>query len=208
MSLYMADYEGHIKGGLIAFGILFFFLAVFHIAFGSFAFVEYPVFFGLCLFGAMWPDTDTGSKSQIVIYTIFLVVDIFLIFVLNYYKEAAVFGLFAMLPAISKHRGWTHSPKWIIVTGLPLLSPSFLGNDFLIDVRVYEYRNLIFFGVPYYLSFLIGAFSHVALDRSMTLRNRVLGQKNKKSEKKKEYNATMSGTRKDPKKSAKKVKAK
>ncbi|MCP4134339.1 MAG: hypothetical protein GY754_25415 [bacterium] len=164
----MSGYEGHMKGGLVSFGILFFFLLIFQLIFGSFALVEFPLFFGLCLFGAMWPDSDIGSKSRIVVYIIFLIIDCFLIFFLQYYREAAIFGLFAMLPAISKHRGWTHSIPWILVVGLPLLAPSFIfkNNDFLVDVKIHTYRNLIYAGVPYYLSFLVGAASHLVLDRA------------------------------------------
>ncbi len=176
----MADFKGHIRGGLLAFALLFIILLLFKIFFGSFALIEFPIFFGLCLAGAMWPDTDTGSKSRVIIYTIFIAIDLVLIFFLNYYLEAAILGLFAMLPGAGKHRGWTHSPWWILATGLPLLSPSLLGNDFLIDVRIYEYRNLIYFGVPYYLSFIIGAFSHLALDYSFTIRRMVTGQTTKK----------------------------
>ncbi|MCB1158744.1 MAG: metal-dependent hydrolase, partial [Leptospiraceae bacterium] len=130
----------------------------------SFARVEFPIFIGLCLFGALWPDTDVGSTSRIIIYVLFFIIDVLLIFVFKYYLEAALFGLFTMLPAVSKHRGWTHSKFWTFIVGLPLLAPSFVAGEFLIDVHIYEYRNLIYFGVPYYFSFLFGVASHLILD--------------------------------------------
>lgn len=105
----MSGFEGHTKGGIVAAGIYILLLLIIQVFSTSFAWVEFPIFIGLCLFGALWPDTDVGSTSRIIIYVLFFIIDVLLIFVFKYYLEAALFGLFTMLPAVSKHRGWTHS---------------------------------------------------------------------------------------------------
>jgi hypothetical protein len=163
----MAGFKGHILGGVVVAIPLMITLGVIGILFGSFAWFEYPIFLGFCLFGAMWPDTDIGSKSRIITYTIFIILDGVLIY-FGLYFEAAIFGLFAMFPAVTKHRGWTHSVFWTLVVGLPLLIPSFIADvDLFLGkyVRVHTYRNLILFGVPYYGSFVVGALSHIVIDK-------------------------------------------
>lgn len=178
----MSDFKGHITGGLYAALYTFGLLLVFQIVFHCFSLLEFPVFIFFAIFRSMWPDSDIGSKSRIYIYAIFIIIDIVLIFFLEYYFEAALLGLFAMLPAVSKHRGWTHSIKGNILVGLPLMAPSFFGNSFLVDLKVYEYRSLVFFGVPYFLSFLSGAFSHLYLDRASIFKHfRKKNNSNKKS---------------------------
>ena len=157
----MAGYKGHTIGGLIAF--LFFGLTlIFFISFLNP--LEIPILFILCLLGALWPDVDTASKGRILFYLIFIILDVILI-LLRYYEHAALLGLFAMLPAISKHRGWTHSLWAAFVVPLPLIFFSFLGDEILFSMRDYEYRNHIFIGLPYYLAFTTGILSHLIIDR-------------------------------------------
>ena len=181
----MPGFESHVKGGLYGALITGGCFLLIQLFFHSFAWVEFPIFILLVVFGSMWPDTDIASKSRIVIYTIFVAIDLFLIFALNYYYEAAILGLFTMMPAITKHRGWTHSIKGNLFVGLPLLAPSFYGNGFLIDLEMYTYRNLIFFGVPYYLSFFMGAMTHLYLDRASWFQRFKKKKVKKKSPKKK-----------------------
>jgi len=176
----MSDFSGHIRGGYYAAFICLTVMLPFQIFFLSFSWLEFPVFILFALFGSMWPDSDIGSKSRIYIYMIFVVIDVILIVVLDYYFEAAVLGLFAMMPAVSKHRGWTHSIKGNLLVGLPLMAPSFFGNGFLVDLKVYQYRDLLFFGVPYFAAFLAGAVSHLYLDRASIFKGLRKSGKNKK----------------------------
>ncbi len=175
----MSDFSGHIRGGFYAAFICLAIMLPFQILFSSFSWFEFPLFILFSLFGSMWPDSDIGSKSRIYIYMIFVVIDIVLIAVLDYYFEAAVLGLFAMMPAVSKHRGWTHSIKGNILVGLPLMAPSFFGNGFLVDLKVYQYRDLLFFGVPYFAAFLAGAMSHLYLDRASLFKKTCFNAKGK-----------------------------
>ena len=161
----MSDFKGHFKGGLVAAGIFLILAIIAQILFHPLAWIEIPLLLAVCLFGAFWPDADIGSKSQQVIYIIFIIIDVVLIFGLKYYREAAILGLFTMLPAIGKHRGWTHNPLWALAVGLPfLIPPAVIGNQFLIDIDAHLARGLLFVGIPYYIAFLAGVMSHLALD--------------------------------------------
>jgi hypothetical protein len=170
----MSDFSGHFKGGIFTAFSVFMIFFIMELLFHCFSPFEFPVFVFLALFGALWPDTDIGSKSRIYIYMIFIITDILLIFLFEYFFEAAILGLFAMLPAISKHRGWTHSILGSLVVGFPLLAPSFYGNSFLVDLKVYEFRSLILFGIPYFAAFMAGALSHLYLDKASVFNKKPL----------------------------------
>lgn len=160
----MSDFRGHFRGGLIGAALVILIALIFKLIWNSLSWVEFPLVAIICILGALWPDTDIGSTSRRLFYGVLILIAIPLI-LFHYYLEAAILGLLAMFPAISKHRGFTHSAIWAFIVGLPLLIPSYLSDEFLVDIKVYEYRNLIFFGLPYYLAFLAGTYSHLILDR-------------------------------------------
>jgi membrane-bound metal-dependent hydrolase YbcI (DUF457 family) len=147
----MPGYKGHITGGVVAGGL----------AAGA-AFIlnhtENPPYLaaimGFGMLGAMFPDSDTDSKGQNLLYTIFVIIDGVLLYK-HAYTLAAWLGFAAMLPALGHHRGWTHSWLAMVLVGSPILIiPAFLfGNN---PVAVY---------MPLYLSFTLGYFSHLLLDR-------------------------------------------
>lgn len=107
------------------------------------------------LMGALFPDTDTDSKGQNFFYGILVVLDLALM-IKGMYKWAAVLGFCAMLPAVGRHRGWTHTWWAMLIVPLPLL---------LLPV--------VFYGVPaagpapFYAAAVAGYFSHLVLDRRM-----------------------------------------
>jgi membrane-bound metal-dependent hydrolase YbcI (DUF457 family) len=123
--------------------------------------IGYPlVLFGLCLMFALWPDVDTNSKGQDVFYTIFFVADLMLI-AARRFEEAAYLGLFAILPILGKHRGWTHTYWAMLLVPLPLVVlPYVLAPE----------RPLS--GLPFYGAAVVGYASHLLLDR-IGLRRRV-----------------------------------
>ena len=75
--------------------------------------------FVIALLFGLWPDVDITSKSQKIFYGVLFVVNFSLILFLRRYLESAIIGLLAMLPVLSKHRGWTHSRVTMIL--LPML---------------------------------------------------------------------------------------
>ena len=155
----MAGYRGHIAGAIVFFLgylALLVYLYSMNAAYQQFSTLEllgYPVaMFALAVMFALWPDVDTNSKGQDVFYAIFLVADLFLIATRNF-EEAAYLGLFALLPVVSRHRGWTHSWWAMLLIPSPLL---------VLPYVLFPDRPLA--GLPFYGAALVGYFSHLVLD--------------------------------------------
>ena len=155
----MAGYRGHLAGATVFFLgylALLVYLYSMNAAYQQFTTLEllgYPVaMFALTIMFGLWPDVDTNSKGQDVFYAIFLVADLFLIATRNF-EEAAYLGLFALLPVVSRHRGWTHSWWAMLLIPSPLL---------VLPYVLFPQRPLA--GLPFYGAALVGYFSHLVLD--------------------------------------------
>lgn len=155
----MAGYRGHLAGATVFFGLYLAGLALVYSVdqayrqFSDLELVAYPVaLFGLCLMFGLWPDVDTHSKGQNLFYALFFVVDVVLI-ATRQFEEAAYLGLFCILPALGKHRGWTHSTWAMLLIPSPLLVlPYVLAPE----------RPLA--GLPFYGAAVVGYFSHLVMD--------------------------------------------
>ena len=155
----MAGYRGHLTGATAFFGLYLAALAfLFSVdgawrRFSELELVAYPVALGgLCLMFGLWPDVDTDSRGQRLFYSIFFVVDAVLI-ATRMFEEAAYLGLFCILPALGRHRGWTHTTWAMLLVPAPLLAlPYVLFPD----------RPLA--GLPFYGAAVVGYFSHLVMD--------------------------------------------
>lgn len=133
--------------------------------------------FTIALLFGLFPDVDIKSKSQKIFYSLLFVLNLSLILIFQRYLEAAILGLFAILPILSKHRGWTHSRiTMILLPGLFLVIPLYVEySDYgvgwkelpeLLDSLV-EHENLdetVRSGLAFYVAGLIGYASHLFLD--------------------------------------------
>ena len=122
--------------------------------------------FIIAVLSGLWPDVDIKSKSQRICYRIFIGLNLVLIF-RGYYAESAVLGLFAMLPLIGKHRGWTHSRLTMpLLPGIFLLLPIYFNLDAFNfrEPTAPENLQLIKTGLPFYTASLIGYATHLQLD--------------------------------------------
>ena len=122
--------------------------------------------FVIAVLSGLWPDVDIKSKSQQIYYRLFLVFNVVLI-IRGLYLESAFLGLFAMLPLIGKHRGWTHSRFTMLV--LPaafLILPVYFHRDLFNPQDLLSSQNLdlIKIGLPFYVASLIGYATHLHLD--------------------------------------------
>ena len=127
------------------------------------------------LFG-LWPDVDIKSKSQKIFYSVLFALNLVLIVFLQKYLESALLGLFAMLPIMSKHRGWTHAKTtMILLPSVFLLIPVYSAHsEWATDGNLADLLNAILewdgvtdalrSGVPFYVASFIGYASHLHLD--------------------------------------------
>lgn len=155
----MAGYRGHLAGASVFYGFYLLGLGVVYAvgaAYTQFTPVElvaYPfALFGLCLMFGLWPDVDTNSVGQDIFYTIFFVVDVVLI-ATRHFEEAAYLGLFAILPVLGKHRGWTHTWWAMLLVPAPLL---------VLPYVFFPERPLA--GLPFYGAAVVGYASHLFMD--------------------------------------------
>ena len=157
----MSHYKGHVWAGLAAFVPLA--LILYYGLPNPPHALELVFLLSLCLLGSVFPDVDIKSKSQRLVYRIVLFGMIVLL-VARKVEAAALLGVYITLPLVVKHRGWTHSRWAAFVIPIPLLM------TFSIYVHEIDFK-IILSGVPYYLSFLMGYLSHLAMD-GMLLRKR------------------------------------
>lgn len=151
----MASYRGHVWGGLLFFVpliiVLVFFFELYKQPLPTLL-AQVAILLGITLLFALFPDIDIKSKGQRIFYLIFFCVDLVLI-VTNHWREAAFLGLFAMLPLLTEHRGWTHSFWAALIIPLPFLL-----------VPIWFAKSGWKAGLPYYLAAVAGYLSHRFMD--------------------------------------------
>lgn len=146
----MPGYKGHLTGcTVVAGGAL---AGLLYLNVISASPLTIASLFAVALMATMFPDTDTESKGQNFFYAIMAIVDVILI-INKEYEWAALLGLFAMLPALGKHRGWTHTWWAMLVVPLPLifLPMAFFHTPW--DVTL-----------PFYIAAVVGYGTHLVLD--------------------------------------------
>lgn len=154
----MANYKGHIGGGLAAGAI--YTAALSYVPVERFAekaellhdWQALAALFVLAMLFALFPDVDTNSKGQDIFIGLAFIVDVLLIASGNL-QAAAYLGLIAMLPIVSHHRGWTHSKLAMFLVPLPILLVPYLYNAKVLPI------SIIYYGAAF-----AGYFSHLFLD--------------------------------------------
>ena len=165
----MANYRGHIAGGLVAGGACTLLLSKLPIQ--QYAdtihllnsWQALAAFFVLSVLFALFPDVDTNSKGQDIFIGLAFIVDVLLILGGNVHA-AAYLGMIAMLPIVGHHRGWTHAKWAVFAVPLPLLVVPSLYDEALLPIAS-----------VYYLAAVAGYFSHLLLDGLIWRRIRVRG---------------------------------
>ncbi len=151
----MPGYKGHISiallfGALLVAGLSF--TAVAAALPLSEKLIQGVVILWLAVVFALFPDIDIKSKGQMLFYRLFFLLDLGLL-CFGMWKEAALLGFLAIVPILSRHRGWTHT-LWAM---LLVPSPILLGP-------MYFARQPVTDGLPYYLGAVAGYFSHLVAD--------------------------------------------
>ncbi len=154
----MANYKGHIVGGLAASAIyagVLSFTPVQRFAETANLLHSWQAIAAVFVIGTLFglfPDVDTNSKAQDIFFGIVFPLDILLLATGNI-QAAAYLGLIAMLPIIGHHRGWTHAKWAMLVVPLPILLIPYLYNHAILPISA-----------MYYGAAVAGYFSHLLLD--------------------------------------------
>ncbi|MXV73669.1 hypothetical protein F4Z99_05240 [Candidatus Poribacteria bacterium] len=188
----MSMFREHWIGGLVAYSTFFIISLIAAIAVPIFydtmpsdwnptippvgSFVQIIGCFAVAVLFGLWPDVDIKSKSQKIFYSVLFVLNVVLIVFLQRYLESALLGLFAMLPIMSKHRGWTHAKiTMILLPSVFLFIPIYAGypewqsGSNLADQfkALREWDDLpsaVLSGIPFYVAGFIGYATHLHLD--------------------------------------------
>lgn len=147
----MPNYKTHIAGG-----ILMYICTLFILVYLCMIRLEHTLAiqcFASCLIGSLFPDIDTKSKIQRILYIGML----FVLVLLSYTKQSTLFMALTFLcfiPLIVNHRTLFHRPLFLAC--IPF-GCAFLVAGFYPALAYHLYINALFF--------MLGAFSHIALDR-------------------------------------------
>ena len=160
----MAGYKGHIAGGLVTAVACTFAVSLLPYEQLS-AYADLlqgwqtlaGVFIVAMLF-ALFPDVDIKSKGQSLFYWLIFIVDALLIWN-KQIQAAAYLGVIALLPLLSKHRGWTHSVVAAFLIPSPIVLVPYLYSERIVAVAV------LFYGAA-----VVGYLSHIALDGQLVRR--------------------------------------
>ena len=98
--------------------------------------------FVLAMLFALFPDVDIKSKGQGIFYWGAFFLDLLLI-ANGYLQAAAYLGIIAMLPLLTKHRGWTHSVWSAVMIPLPLIVVPYLYDEKLLGISVVLYGSAV-----------------------------------------------------------------
>lgn len=167
----MANYKGHVVGGILCNSA---YLGVLQVIPGSILYktsgimshwqLVVGMFVVAVLFG-LWPDIDTNSKGQNIFYGLGFAVDVLLI-ATGRLEAAAYFGLLAMTPVLSRHRGWTHSRLAMILVPLPIVLVPYINKSSILPTALLIYGAAV-----------AGYFSHLLFDGLIFKHFRVKGSR-------------------------------
>ena len=154
----MAGYRGHIAGGLAA--ALACTLAVSMLPYEQLStyanllqgWQTLAGVFMVAMLFALFPDVDIKSKGQALFYWLVFTIDVLLIWN-KQIQAAAYLGLLAMLPLLTKHRGWTHSKWAMVLVPLPIVIVPYLYSETMLPISL-----------VYYMAAVSGYFSHLLFD--------------------------------------------
>jgi membrane-bound metal-dependent hydrolase YbcI (DUF457 family) len=144
----MPNYKGHLVGGVIAYGALFF--AVFAAQKPSLLIAGEWLLFTLA--GALFPDIDIKSKGQKYFYFVILLFVTILV-IQQRFEMLAYCSFIIISPMLVRHRGIFHNPWFVIV--MPLLIWVLVSGS-LPRLSQQLFCDTLFF--------ITGALSHIWLD--------------------------------------------
>ena len=143
----MPNYKGHLLGGVILYSGVILAFALYTRSF--FCLAEW---LACTLLGSLFPDIDTKSKGQKIVYCGLFAAALMLLCLQNFVMLAYL-GLAALVPLVTNHRGLFHK-LWFLVL---VVCAGAAGI-----VMLYPYASSRIFTNA--LFFLVGVISHLWLD--------------------------------------------
>ena len=144
----MANYKGHLFGGIIAYVLVAIMVSSYCLCA---KFIGNGLLFALA--GSLFPDVDIKSKAQKIFY--FLIFLSMAVLLIQKKETLAVFlGLISFLPLFVKHRGLFHKFWFILLLTIVV--------TLFICINSPTYREPT---INYAIFFTAGAISHLFLDR-------------------------------------------
>ena len=148
----MPQYKTHVVVGILVY-VAAMYIALF---FGPLYWQRKIELLVCTLVGALFPDIDTKSKIQRVLYCLLFVILLLLAYTKQYYA-ATVMGIFACLPLLVHHRSIFHSCIFLVSLGATALYMTQYYYPLSTAAMAY---NVAFF--------LAGALSHIVADKYLT----------------------------------------
>ena len=152
----MSGFRGHILGSVILTTLIIFALShirtYFNLNIGFNTYLEIITIYAVSILFSLFPDIDTNSLGQKIFYSLIFITNIYL-FTKGEYKYSAILGLVALLPVLSKHRGWTHRKLTMLIICSPFLIFPFISNSMKIEE-----------GILFFFAAIIGYSSHLVFD--------------------------------------------
>lgn len=143
----MANYQKHLLGGTIAFGVVCYFLRAYNPS--LLTLIEW----GLCsLMGGLFPDVDIKSKGQKYFYTILFVTFILLVGRRKFFLVSCM-SIVAIIPLLTRHRGLFHNIFFVILFPFSVW--------FILSLWHPQYAKVL---LNHVLFFVAGQVSHLVLD--------------------------------------------
>src|SRR5438445_7190288 len=112
----MPGYKGHLVGGTVAFGLLFFALVGVVVRQPSMLIAGEWLLFTLA--GSLFPDIDIKSKGQKYFYYVVFLLFLFLIYQQQFQLLSCI-SCITITPMLSRHRGIFHNKCFLIA--MPLI---------------------------------------------------------------------------------------
>lgn len=144
----MANYKGHLVGGLCAFGVTWYVVQLYCEP-TALVSMEWFLF---SLAGSLFPDIDTKSKGQHFFYWIMFGLLLYLTY-MHKWRTAVYLSILSMVPLLVHHRGLFHNTLFNIM--FPLVSAFIVGR------YVPACNQRLIFDACF---FIVGALSHLWLD--------------------------------------------
>lgn len=147
----MPQYKSHLTAGAMTFiGVYLLQTKILH--YPPYNQKTITISFFACLLGSLYPDIDTKSVGQKLFYSLLTII-LVMTAIFSQWEIFAGLSFFGFAPLFARHRGFTHTGWFVLLTPFCML-----------HLICYTNPRLKEFAWPAYYYFTSGALSHLILD--------------------------------------------